>query len=104
MKGIYESMMDRTLKEIQALVAAGKIRLTEKSATELYEDELSIEDIRHVILNADHITDSYPSSNPYHHNEMLYVITGQAVNEMWIYTKGCIRHGRFYILVSAHLT
>ncbi len=96
--------MDRILKKIQALTAADKIRFTEKSATELFEDELTVEDIRNVILNADHITDSYPSSNPHHHNEMLYVIIGQAVNEMWIYTKGCIRHGQFYVLISAHLT
>jgi hypothetical protein len=96
--------MDPALKRIKALVATDRIRLTEKSATEMYENELSIADIRHVIMNADHITDSYPSSNPYHHNEMLYVIIGQTVNEMWIYTKGCIRHGQFYVLVSARLT
>ncbi|HCQ04774.1 MAG TPA: hypothetical protein DIT99_30715 [Candidatus Latescibacteria bacterium] len=70
----------------------------------MYEDELSIEDICPVIMHADHITDLYPSSNLYHQNEMLYVIIGQAVNEMWIYTKGCIRHGQFFVLVSAHLT
>lgn len=53
---MYKSVQqDRPLKEILGVSAAGKIRLTEKSATELYENELFVEHIRNVVMHADHI-------------------------------------------------